>query len=181
MSVAFARPDVSELCFRLYSRSVHPELLSVQARQEIALPAMKAELCICDAGHAIRIEWGNHLLTEITSGHDQPLPKRRTLIERRMRGQFDSALHCADQLHYHNSFHVEHLSAEVFMNLHQELLEDCSRVTLSHRFRAGSRLAPEPLSLIRTEAQKNSLLIHAFHTFPENTAVVRTQSLFELD
>ncbi len=33
---------------------------------------------------------------------------------------------------------------------------------------------------VRTDAERNGLLVHAVHTFPECSAVVRSQSLFEL-
>jgi hypothetical protein len=67
----------------------------------------------------------------------------------------------------------------VFLNLHEELSIDCGRADLAYRFPPANRLAPEALSLIRTEVCPRSLLIHAFHTFPESAAVVKTQSLFE--
>ena len=38
---------------------------------------------------------------------------------------------------------------------------------------------PAPISHIRFEARARGLIIHAFHTFPEERAIVRTQSLFE--
>lgn len=181
MSVAFARPDVSDLVFRLYARSIHPELLATHARFEIAQPFFRAQLTICDAGHAIRLEWSGHVLTEITARFDHPLPQRRQLIERRLKGQRDSSLACESDLQYHNSFQVERLNPDVYLNLHEELSHDCSRVPLSYRFPAGNRLSPEPLSLIQTEVSQRTLLIHTFHTFPENSAIVKTQSLFEIE
>jgi hypothetical protein len=33
---------------------------------------------------------------------------------------------------------------------------------------------------VQTEERPGSLLVHAFHTFPDNRAVVKTQSLFEV-
>jgi hypothetical protein len=33
---------------------------------------------------------------------------------------------------------------------------------------------------VQTDVWTHSLLIHAFHTFPEDCAIVKTQSLFEL-
>ena len=68
----------------------------------------------------------------------------------------------------------------MFLNYHEELIVDCGRADLSHRFPSANRLAPGPISLIRTEADARSLLVHAFHTFPDCCAVVKTQSLFEL-
>jgi len=78
------------------------------------------------------------------------------------------------------SFQVERLHPDIFQKLHEELLADCAQTALAHSFPTGNRLAPGALSLIRTEVTSDSLLVHAFHTFPDNDAVVKTQSLFEI-
>jgi hypothetical protein len=75
---------------------------------------------------------------------------------------------------------VEVLDREVYLRFHEELLSDCDRAALALRFPAGNRLAPGPLSLIQTDSSADSLLVHAFHTFPENCAIVKTQTLFEI-
>jgi hypothetical protein len=40
-------------------------------------------------------------------------------------------------------------------------------------------MAPAPITHLRYEARVKGLTVHAFHTFPDERAVVRTQSLFE--
>jgi hypothetical protein len=40
-------------------------------------------------------------------------------------------------------------------------------------------MATAPLTHIHVEARVKGLSIHAFHTFPDECAIVRTQSLFE--
>jgi hypothetical protein len=51
---------------------------------------------------------------------------------------------------------------------------------LFHRFRSSNRLAPPPLSHIQISARVTDLSVQSFHTFPDECAIVRTQSLFEL-
>jgi hypothetical protein len=75
---------------------------------------------------------------------------------------------------------MERLEPTVFLNFHEELSADCKRAAVSYRFPSENRLSPEPLSLLRTDTGTRSLLIHAFHTFPESSSVLKTQSLFEL-
>ena len=55
-----------------------------------------------------------------------------------------------------------------------------SRESLFHRFRSTNRLAPPPISHIHIDARVGDLAIQSFHTFPDECAIVRTQSLFEL-
>jgi Protein of unknown function DUF2617 len=83
-------------------------------------------------------------------------------------------------LRYCVSFQLERLEPGVFLNFHEELLSDCKRSTIAHRFPTENRLSPEPLSLLRTDVGADSLLVHAFHTFPDSCTVLKTQSLFEL-
>ena len=54
------------------------------------------------------------------------------------------------------------------------------RHPLPFTFPTVGRFDPAPLSLFTTDSWPDSLLVNAFHTFPENGAVVKTQSLFEL-
>ncbi len=56
---------------------------------------------------------------------------------------------------------------------------DASRGRLFHKFSPVNRMAPAPITHLRYEARIRGLTIHAFHTFPDEHAIVRTQSLFE--
>ena len=43
MTVSFARPDVSNLVFHLYERSVHPESFQVHAEEEVSISNRRAK------------------------------------------------------------------------------------------------------------------------------------------
>ena len=180
MSVGFARPNSSNLVFQLYGRSVHPELFQVYASAHVWQPAYGATIQICDAGHIIAFRRDRTIVTEVTASRQQALPQRKRFLDRRLRGSRDENFLFDGGVRYSASYQLERLDPEVFLTVHEELLKDGRRAALCHRFPATSRLSPEPISLIRTESDPQSLLIHAFHTFPENSVVVRTQSLFEL-
>lgn len=179
MAVSFARPDVSELSFHLFDRSVHPELFDVFAESKIEQRGYSALLRICRAGHTVTFCSHEHTITEVTSATHDPLPRRKRLLKKRLRGAGDESVGLNCGVCYHVSYQLEELEPEVFLNFHEELLIDCNHAAVAHCFSTTNRLSPSPLSLIRTDAWQNSLLIHAYHTFPENCAVVKTQSLFE--
>ena len=67
MSVVFARPDVSELVFHVYNRTVHPELFRIVKQNEIHLHHLRATVRICEAGHVICVEHGNDFVTEVSA------------------------------------------------------------------------------------------------------------------
>ncbi len=179
MSVTFVRPKISDLVFHLYGRSVHPELFEVYDQFEISLREYTATVRICAAGHVVGVRSHGRVLTEVATTCTHPLPKNKRLIEKPLRGIRDESYRFPGGGRYQVSFQLERLDPEVYLNFHEELLMDCHRAELSHRFPAGNRLSPEPLSLIRTETTVNSLLIHAYHSFPDDCAVIKTQSLFE--
>ena len=180
MTVAFARPDVSDLMFRLYGRSIHPELFTTYAESKIEQNDYVASIRVCDAGHVISFCSRGQTISEITAARKHPLPQKKRYIEKKLRGSRDASITFDCGLQYHVSYQLEQLDPEVFLNFHEELLIDCNRAEVAHRFPGGNRLSPCPLSFIQTDVGPNSLLIHAYHTFPENCAVVKTQSLFEV-
>jgi hypothetical protein len=60
------------------------------------------------------------------------------------------------------------------------MIADGSRQTLVHHFRTSNRLAPPPLSHVYVEPRVGGLSVQAFHSFPDECAIVRSQSLYEL-
>jgi hypothetical protein len=68
----------------------------------------------------------------------------------------------------------------VFWTFQQELALDGERKGMLHRFDSSGRMALGALSYINVETRNRSLLIQAFHTFPDDYAIVKSQSLFEI-
>src|SRR5262245_16628919 len=158
MSVGFARPDISQMVFRVYGRSIHPELMRMYAETRTWQADYSASIRICAAGHTVEVRFGNDVVTEITSTKMQPLPQQKRLLERRLSGQHDESITFPGGVRYQASYQLEQLDHEVFMNFNEELVLDCSKAEISHRFPPASRIAPGPLSLIRVNAETDSLL-----------------------
>ena len=51
---------------------------------------------------------------------------------------------------------------------------------LVHTFDSSGRMALGALSYINVETRSRSMLVQAFHTFPDDYAIVKSQSLFQL-
>ncbi len=179
MSVSFARPDVSELLFYVYSRALHPELFSVRTERRIQTSEYEATVQICEAGHVLHFRQHQHTLYEIITAEQKLFPQHKRLLDRKIHGCRHAACQLGNGVEYQVSFQLERLEPEVFDHAHEELLMDCRTAELAHAFPAGSRFSASPLSLLRVDADRRSLLVHAFHTFPESLAVVKTQSLIE--
>jgi hypothetical protein len=179
MQVQFVRPSAFELAFRLYERAIHPELFDVYASARFSGRNWTANVRISAAGHIIEFRDAAQVVTEVTGPVSHSLPDRGLAVGHRLGGGKDWSFQLPRGLKADFSAHVEAVDAEVFRGLDQELCVDAREATLSYRFPGGHRLQPSPISVIQIETLPRGLLIHAYHTFPENFAVLRTQSLFE--
>ena len=180
MTVGFVRPDVSELNLAILGRSVHPELLVVYERASVVRDSFQMHLAICEAGHLLELRTPHQTLCEIVAPKGQSLPHRDRLFDKKLRGSRDESLWLPGGIGYQVSFQVERLDPEVYLQLHEECSTDCRKATLGRMFDPPNRLAPAAVSYLQLDLFPRSLLIHAFHTFPENCAVVKTQTLIEL-
>lgn len=179
MSLVFTRPDVADLIFHVYERPIHPELVHIHDEMIVLENDYSCIVRLHDAGHLVEFRHGELLISEIVNSRNNPLPTQGRTIQHTVRGSRDSECSFGDLLAYQSSFQVERLDAEIFLNFHQELQCDFARACLAREYPGLSRFAPGPISLVRTESSPDSFLIHAFHTFPENCAVVKTQTLIE--
>ncbi|QDT64576.1 DUF2617 family protein [Calycomorphotria hydatis] len=179
MSTGTIRPVVDDLLFRLYDRSLHPELFTTRAKLVLQREEFDAHVSLSDSGHVIGFRRGERTLTEVITVENDELPLESRLLNRRIRGTRNDGHTFPDGVTYQASYQIEKLDAEVFQHLHEELVVDALQAELSFRFVPGNRLLPEPLSLARISTDQNSLLIHICHTFPDEFAIIRTQSLIE--
>jgi hypothetical protein len=179
MSVHFLRPPVRDLVFHLYGRPLHPELFDILSVRKIRREDYELTVRITRTGHVISWENRDVHLTEVAAAMDQPLPQKRRLLDHRLRGEHCATLRCAHGVHYQMSFQVEVLPEEIFLHVHDEILADGSKRGILHNFQPHHRLALAPLGFVSVEARSGCLFLSAFHTFPDEHTVVKTQSLIE--
>jgi hypothetical protein len=173
------RPRVSDLVFHLYGRPLHPELFDILEVRKVQREDYELTVRITRTGHVLSWENRDVFLTEVAAAGDEPLPEKRRLLNHRLRGEHCAKLACAHGIHYQASFQVEVLPAEIFLHVHDEILADGSKRGILHNFQPHHRLALAPLGFVSVEARSGCLLISTFHTFPDEHAVVKTQSLIE--
>ncbi|MBN2476472.1 MAG: DUF2617 family protein [Pirellulales bacterium] len=174
------RPKVAELVFQVYGRPLHPELFNICQSNSLKRGDYEAKIDITTAGHVVTWRYGGLTLTEVAASAHHPLPQRRRLIAYRLRGQRDDAIECRGGVHYEVSFQLEPVEPEVFWTFQHELAEDGARLGMLHRFDSSGRMALGALSYIHVETRNRSFLVQAFHTFPDDYAIVKSQSLFRL-
>jgi len=179
MGVYLLRPRVSDLVFQVYDRPLHPELFDILAVRKLSREDYDLTVRITRTGHAITWENRDLHLTEVAAAADQPLPENRCLIQYRLRGEHSDTLTRRHGITYQMSFQVEILSPEIFLHIHDEILNDGGKRGLLHNFQPHHRLALAPLGFVAAETRAGCLFLSSFHTFPDEHTVVKTQSLIE--
>jgi hypothetical protein len=173
--VLSVRPKVAELSFQLFGRALHPELFEVHKSRTVERGEFKARLEITTAGHVITWRYRGLTLTEVAASAQHPLPERRRLLSYRLKGQRSDRVECRGGIVYHTNFSLEPVAPEVFWTFQEELSQGGERQGLVHVFDSSGAV-----SHIYAETRTRSLLIQAFHTFPDDCAIVKCQSVFEL-
>lgn len=179
MNVYSLRPRVSDLVFTLYGRPLHPELFDILAVRKVQREDYELTVRITRTGHVISWENRDVHLTEVAAAAEQELPESRRLLGHKLRGEHSDRMRCAHGIGYQATSQVEVLPPEIFLHVHDEILADGVKRGLLHNFQPHHRLAIAPLGFVAVEARADCLFISTFHTFPDEHAVVKTQSLIE--
>jgi hypothetical protein len=178
--VLSVRPKIAELVFQLYGKPLHPELFQIYATRTVERGDYKATIHITSAGHIVAWRYRGLSLTEVACSAAHPLPQKRRLLQYRLKGQRSDRLVCRGGASYRMSFQLESVRPEVFWTYQQELAVEGVRQGMLHRFDSSGRMALGAISYLNVETRNRSLLVQAFHTFPDDYAIVKSQSFFEL-
>ncbi len=178
--VLSVRPRIAELVFQLYGRSLHPELFDVHRSRQVERGGYTAKVQITNAGHVVTWQYDGIMLAEVAASAHHPLPQRRRLISHRLKGTCSDELVCRGGVTYHVEFSLEPVEKEAFWTYQKELTEAGTRDGLLHCFEPSGRFGLGALSYINLESRDRSLKVQAFHTFPDDYAIVKSQSVFAL-
>ncbi len=174
------RPKIAELVFQLYGRSLHPELFEIYESRTIKRGNYEADIQITSAGHLVSWRYEGITLTEIAAAANHPLPKKRRLMSHRLKGDRADQLECRGGIKYDVAFSLEPANSERFYAYQKELTLQATRQGLLHKFDSSGRWGTGAISYINVESRDKIFRVQAFHTFPDDCAVLRIQSSFQL-
>lgn len=183
--VLTVRPKVAELVFQLYGRPLHPELFEVYKTRTVQRGNYEARVSITSAGHVVAWRHQGLNLTEVATSAHLPLPEKRRLFSCRLKGERRDQVKCRGGARYEMAFQLEQVAPEVFWAYQQDLFSDMDmgdgeQEGLLFRFDSSGRMALGALSYISIESRARTLSVQAFHTFPDDCAIVKSQSRFEV-
>jgi len=171
---------VSELRFMVYSRALHPELFDIYHDHRIRKSRYDAQIWVTGLSHLIGFYRGDAAVTEVIASSDAMLPHRGKLMSLPFRGERDEEYDHVEGIRYMTSFQVEQMSARLYAKMHEELLEQAGEHGLFVPFPRWASGALTPFSHVDYEAKVRQLHVFAYHAFPEERTLVKTQSIFEL-
>jgi hypothetical protein len=180
MSSGLGQSRVADLTFQVFGRCLHPDWFASRMHRRVGLGGWMADIRIIDGGHAILWRSGEVRLAEILAGPSTLLPEPGPLFHSPIRRERAAVLRPGVGIEYQTCFEVERIDPEVFDHLCDEMTLDTHRDRLYHRFSDTNRMAQSAISHLAFESRAKGLLVHAFHSFPAERAIVRTQSLFEI-
>ncbi|OWK43912.1 DUF2617 family protein [Fimbriiglobus ruber] len=179
MNHPIIRPRVADLEFRVYDRPLHPELFETLALRRVRRDGYSLAVRMIPTGHVLEWAKGDAYLAEMTTTTDQPLPAHGRRLAHPFRGEKRGRYEVAPGVRYQMNLQVEVLAPEVFLHVHEELIADGAKRGLLFHFRPHYRLGLSPIGYVTVEPVPSGLCVAAFHTFPDEFAVVKTQSLIE--
>lgn len=179
MSRPRLRPSVSDLVYRLYNRALHPELFEVRATQCLAWPHATLWVGLTATGHVLTWSDSVQMLTEVTAVADQTLPTRGLLAEHRLLGERTVRVSLRRSLRVEVVTQVEVLPADIFANEQESFLLHGQRRGLLHNFQPDTTPCQSPLGCAVVHSRIGCLVVTTFHTFPDERAILKTQTLIE--
>ena len=204
------RPKIAELVLQMYGRALHPELFEVYGTKRIVrgrvardthgtapdpeASGYEAIIQVTSAGHVVTWRHAGMTLTEVAASSHQPLPQKRRLMSHRLEGEQSDRIECRGGVTYEVGFALDTVTPEAFQALQREI--DLMNLQggdadgesgdiasgLLHRFDASTRVGHGlgAVSYVNVQSRDRSLRVRAMHTFPDDHAIVKTESVFRL-
>ncbi len=170
----------ADLHLFLLDRPVHPELFRHYADFRVTQTRYIADVWITGLSHVVTVSAGGRSLTEIIAPEQDLLPGRGVLNRFRIKGERDLERECPDGWNYMVSTQVETMDEPLFKSVHTDLIKHADKRGWFRAYEAWAEGEMVPFSYIDYEARDGEFHVHAFHSFPQECTLVKTQTIFEL-
>jgi len=175
-------PKLEEMRLYVYGRPLHPELFGVFLQHKLDLGRYQADIWLLGLGHLVCFHTPEQTVTELVVQASE-LYSSAGLIEKLPLEKKSDFRHCLDdRVFYIVSTRAETMSQAVFEQVHREMLRFAETRGLFMPFdqwAEGKGLAP--FSFIDYEHRTRELSVFAYHAFPSQNLILRTQSVFSLE
>ena len=167
------------LTLHLYQRTLHPELFTIYATEQVSRRAYEADIWLVDGGHVISFTAGKTTLAEVIVTGPNPLPDRGLIQSIPCRGEKYHETTVGGNVRYMISTQEEQLSQTLYDATKHEISTYAAKRELMSSELPGTADAGATLSVLDVERRSHELLIQSFHLFDDNQMVIKTQAIIE--
>lgn len=180
MELGSVAQQVVDLHLSLYDRPLHPELFRHYADYAVEQGRYRAEFWLIGLGHVVTVSSGKQALTELIANESDVLPQRGLVTRFRLKGERDHDRRCPNGWFYMVSSQVEVMEEHLYKSVHNDLLRHAAKRGWVYRFQQWADGDLIPFTHMDHEARDAELHVYAYHAFPAERTIVKTQSIFEL-
>ncbi|RMF78620.1 MAG: DUF2617 family protein, partial [Planctomycetota bacterium] len=172
--------QAADLHLFLVDRPLHPELFRLYADYRVKQSRYHANVWITGLGHVVTVTSGGRSLTEYIGSDNELIPARSVLTRFRMKGERDVERECFEDWKYLACTQVETMDEPLYKSVHDDLIAHAEKhgwLIVYDRWSDGD-LAP--FSYLEHDARDGEFHVSAFHAFPRECTIVKTQTIIEL-
>lgn len=170
----------SDLGFFLYRRALHPELFHIYLDRHVEQQLYQADVWITGLSHVVTLQYSGQIVTELTSVGGELFTDRNLVTQFKYRGERDFQYRFDDNLRYIFSSQVEEMSEHIFRTTYRDLTRNARKRGMFVSYKQWATAGLEPFSYVDFETRQREFHVDAFHVFPGEWRILRTQSIFEL-
>lgn len=163
-----------------FDRALHPELFRQYATYRVRQTRYHADIWIIGLSHVVTVTSGGQCLTELLARETDVIPTRGIITRFRLKGERDHERRTPDGWGHMVSTQVETMDEALYKSVHFDLLRHAERRGCYHVYEDWGDGELAPFSYIDHEARDGEFHIHAFHAYPHERTMVKTQSIIEL-
>lgn len=172
---------VSDNRLILLRQALHADWFNARAHRRLNIfDGWHADIWIHETGHALIFSNKTVVLTEILTDHSQEMPKEKIIWQRTPLDEELTTIQPGGRLEYQINYELEMAEPAIFRFLSNEMLLKPTPHSLCWQRNGHHRLQESPIIRINFDPGPGYLSVQSFHTFPNELAILRTQSLFEI-
>lgn len=164
----------------LVDRPLHPELFRHFADYRVSQTRYHADVWITGLSHVVTVASGMRSLTEVVAPEPEMLPARGVLSRFKIKGERDLEKECGSDWNYMVSTQVETMDEPLYKSVHLDLVKYADKRGWYCPYEQWAEGDLVPFSYIDYEARDREFHLHAFHAFPRECTLVKTQTIIEL-
>jgi hypothetical protein len=178
--VLTVRPKITELAFRVFGRSLHPELFETHLSRTIVREQYRLKIDITSSGHLLTWQRHGMVFSEVASSTHQPLPARQQLFGDLVGAPSAQQIQFCNTLDYSCQFQLDPAQPQTFAMIQKELLKSFPCEGMLFQFQSSGRISMGAISYVNIQSRRNTVHIRAFHTFPDAYVVMKSESRFTI-